>query len=115
MWGAIKGVIGSIFSSGKALEILDEVVLTKEEKAKLQIKMLAGYSQYKIAQRVLAFGFCGMYLLTIIICLVLHLFKQDITAITVIVDQFKLGYIVLTIVGFYFGGGFFESKNRKDT
>jgi len=39
--------------------------------------------------------------------------NSDITAVQEIISAFKIDWIMLTIVGFYFGGGAFEGVLQK--
>jgi len=45
--------------------------------------------------------------------LVLLSFERDITQVQEIISAFKIDWICLTIVGFYFGGGEFEGVMNK--
>jgi hypothetical protein len=45
--------------------------------------------------------------------LVLFFLNKDITAIQDLITAFKIDWIMLTIVGFYFGGGAFEGVINK--
>ena len=45
--------------------------------------------------------------------LVLYFMGRDIDAVQDIVETFKINWICLTIIGFYFGGGAFEGILSK--
>jgi hypothetical protein len=45
--------------------------------------------------------------------LVLFFMGRDITAVQELISAFKIDWIMLTIVGFYFGGGAFEGIASK--
>jgi hypothetical protein len=45
--------------------------------------------------------------------LALFFMDRDITAVQELITAFKIDWIMLTIVGFYFGGGAFEGITSK--
>ena len=84
-----------------------------EARNKAKTDLLTSYAPFKVAQRYLAlifgFTFVGSYLM------VLSLFfsNKDVTEVTALITAFKIDWIMLTIVGFYFGGGAFEGLAAK--
>lgn len=142
------GIWKTLFDSGDTLSKATDAVIntgdklfyTDEERAEDRIKqreffptLLKAYEPFKIAQRVLAIWFSGLFGIAFIIGLGMSVFnmvatyKQTVAgvekgAIVIIslnplydlVEAFSLGMIMITIVGFYFFGGSLESlKKRK--
>ena len=119
------GILNTILGSGdvitKGLGLIDSLHTSDTElieaKTKAKTDLLTSYAPFKVAQRYLAlifgFTFVGSYLMV----LVLFFMGRDIAAIQEIISAFKIDWIMLTIVGFYFGGGAFEgianNKNKK--
>lgn len=117
MFSAIFGAIKGIFSSGSVIEAatrgIDKAVFTEQEKKELHLNSLPLYEPFKLAQRVLAFMFVGVYLLTFSsygILLVLD--SAHAYQILDSVSQFQLHNIVWTIVAFYFAGGTINSVRQ---
>lgn len=131
------GILANIFGSGKVVEkgldLIDSVHTSDTEeiraRSKAKTDLLAAYAPFKIAQRVLAILFASVFLGCFIVCLVAVLIALSqgatvmndgggvqlptVTAITALMGAFKLPWIMLTIVGFYFGGGAFEGFQER--
>jgi hypothetical protein len=115
------GILSKILGSGdvisKGLDLIDSMHTSDTEaieaKTKAKTDLLTSYAPFKVAQRYLAlifgFTFVGSYLMV----LVLFFTNSDITAVQEIISAFKIDWIMLTIVGFYFGGGAFEGVLQK--
>jgi hypothetical protein len=71
------------------------------------------YAPFKVAQRYLALIFGFTFVASYLMVLVLFFLNKDITAIQDLITAFKIDWIMLTIVGFYFGGGAFEGVINK--
>jgi hypothetical protein len=71
------------------------------------------YAPFKVAQRYLALIFGFTFVASYRMVLVLFFLNKDITAIQDLITAFKIDWIMLTIVGFYFGGGAFEGVINK--
>ena len=101
--GILSTILGSGDVIGKGLELIDSMHTSDEE-------MIA---PFKVAQRYLAlmfgFTFVGSYLMV----LMLFFMNRDISAVQEIISAFKIDWITLSIVGFYFGGGAFEGVLSK--
>lgn len=109
--------------------MLDNAFYTDQEKATnalegtktwLEIqKVIAGENSLRsITRRVIAWAFVGEFLLVLNVCLICVLFKPDkVKDVVSIVSAFQLGWIVLTIVAFYFGtyglGQLFQSRKKE--
>lgn len=115
-------ILAKIFGSGDVitagLKLIDDMHTSTEEeiqaKSKARIDLLQAYAPFKIAQRYLAV----MFTVTFISCFVLVLSmtlagKGDINAVKIVLSDFYIGEIMLTIVFFYFGGGAFEGVVGK--
>lgn len=119
--GILTTILGSSDVITKGLGLIDSLHTSDTElieaKTKAKTDLLTSYAPFKVAQRYLAlifgFTFVGSYLMV----LVLFFIGRDIAAIQEIISAFKIDWIMLTIVGFYFGGGAFEGlankKNKK--
>jgi len=110
------GILASILGSGdvitKGMSLIDSMHTSDAEmveaRTKAKTDLLASYAPFRLAQRYLAlifgFTFVGSYLMV----LVLFFLGRDITQVQEIISGFKIDWIMLTITGFYFGGGAFE-------
>tara|TARA_B110000259_G_scaffold152568_1_gene172570 strand:+ start:17 stop:385 length:369 start_codon:yes stop_codon:yes gene_type:complete len=115
------GTLSKIFGSGdvisKGLDLLDSLHTSAPEmieaKTKAKVDMLSAYAPFKIAQRFLALMFGATFIISYFIVLVLFFLERDLTQIQEIITSFKIDWIMLTIVGFYFGGGAFEGIVEK--
>jgi hypothetical protein len=95
--------------------MLDNAFYTDQEKAAdsregmkiwLEIqKVIAGENSLRsITRRVIAWAFVAQFLLALNVCLVCVLFWSDkVDDVISVISAFQLGWIVLTIVAFYFG------------
>jgi hypothetical protein len=108
MW--LVNIFKSIFSSSPIVDAtlkgVDKALFTEQERAEMHRDNLKNYEAYKIAQRVLAFGFTGLYMFIFLVYVTL-LIMDSAHAYQILdaVDKFYLNYIQLSIVIFYFGGG----------
>jgi len=120
----IFGILGSILGNdkvmSKGMELIDDAFESDEEKreskTKAKIDLLKAYAPFKVAQRYLALSFMVMYGISFFLVLGLTLFgtaAEQIDAIFDVLDQFKVGWIVMAIVSFYFGAGLAESVGRS--
>jgi len=124
------GIFSKIFGTDtiikKGMDLVDEAFYTDEEKAddkqkmaslkiNNKIKLLEAYAPFKVAQRYLAVLFAIVFLGTYIITLVMYFLNEDIKGLVEVMKLFSIDWIMLTIVAFYFGGGFMESKKRNET
>jgi|TARA_B100001964_G_C14138689_1_gene556362 hypothetical protein len=112
------GIIAKILGSGdvlaKGLELIDDAFESEEEKreskAKAKIDLMKAYAPFKLAQRYIALLFTCTFLACFFIVLIMTLMGVGDTAEVVsIMAEFKIGWIMTTIVLFYFGGGLVES------
>ncbi|MFQ3255696.1 MAG: hypothetical protein ACI9W7_000154 [Porticoccaceae bacterium] len=115
--GILSTILGSGDVIGKGLDLIDSMHTSETEaieaKTKAKTDLLTSYAPFKVAQRYLAlmfgFTFVGSYLMV----LMLFFMNRDISAVQEIISAFKIDWITLSIVGFYFGGGAFEGVLSK--
>lgn len=113
-------VLGKIFGSGdvisKGIDLIDSMHTSTEEeiaaKTKAKTDLLSAYAPFKLAQRYLALMFTAVFLFIMINGIVGALYGWvDMAAVEEakkFASDMWLGEIMITIVGFYFGGGAFE-------
>jgi hypothetical protein len=114
------GILNTIFGSGdvieKGLELIDDFhtsdIEKVEAKNKAKIDLMQAYAPFKIAQRYMALMFGGTYISTYLIVIGMTFMGQDVTQVKDILQEFQIDWIMLTIVGFYFGGGIADSILR---
>jgi hypothetical protein len=118
------GVLSTILGSGdvisKGLNLIDDMHTSQEEeivaKTKAKTDLLASYAPFKVAQRYLALIFGLTFVASYVMVLALFFLEKDVAQVQEIISAFKIDWIMLTIVGFYFGGGAFEGilDKRKE-
>lgn len=130
LWTGIKTIFSS--SPDKALDaakgvgnFIDESFFTDQEKSEAHMKLLDWKLRWlhatqgmNLARRVLSYMFCGTFIGTFILCIISllmgHFLGQDvmplIDKIIELAEAFKLGYITITIVVFYYGKGILEGN-----
>ena len=96
----------------------DALVYTDEEKAKAlqlktdtKLKMLDKFEPFKIAQRYLAFGFALNFIFAFWVGVAMLFMGETefLTKYLELISIFQLGWIMIAIVSFYFGGGFLNT------
>lgn len=125
-------ILNNIFGSGdvvkKGLDLIDEAWTSDEEKAENKVTIiqakteakatiLNAYAPFKLAQRYLAMMFTFVFLFIMMNGVLGALYGWvDMVAVQEakkFANEMWLGEIMLTIVGFYFGGGLAESIKKK--
>ena len=116
-------LLGKLFNPRKLGESIisgvDKAILTNEEKLDYMQKMLVLYEPYKLAQRILAIMFSGVFLFVHLIVAITHFIYvlREVEAKAIIelytFNNDSLGTIVLIIIGFYFAGGVLEGTVRR--
>lgn len=128
----MTGILSSIFGTGevvkKGLELIDEAWTSDEEKADNEVKiieaktnakatLLNAYAPFKLAQRYLALMFTFVFLFIMMNGVLGALYgwvdMASVQEAKKFANEMWLGEIMLTIVGFYFGGGLAESFKKK--
>jgi hypothetical protein len=117
-------LLGKLFGSDKVVEkglaLIDDIHTSTEEeiqaKSKAKIAMLQAYAPFKIAQRYIALIFTAIFAFIMLNGVLGSLYGViDLNSVEKAKDfanSMWLGEIMLTIVGFYFGGGLAESIKR---
>ena len=112
-------LLGSGDIVSKGIELIDSFHTSETEaieaKTKAKTDLLESYAPFKVAQRYLALIFGFTFVASYILVLVLFFLGRDIAEVQEIINAFKIDWIMLTIVGFYFGGGAFEGVIGKKT
>jgi len=123
MWGVLAKIFGSgdVIKSG--IQLIDDIHTSTEEeiaaKTKAKTDMLSAYAPFKLAQRVIAFSFTFVYLVCFGLVLGFTLAENvsDADKVKQVLEDFQIGYAMLIILAFYFGGGAFEgvmnTKGKK--
>lgn len=114
--------IGSILGQGKVLEkgmdLIDDAFTSEEEsrasKTKAKIDLMKAYAPFKVAQRWIAIMFTANFILAFWTAVGIWAFGSpgSIEKFLEIMGVFQIGWIMMTIVIFYFGGGLTESIGR---
>lgn len=121
------GVLGKIFGSetviSKSIDLIDSFHTSTEEQieaaTKSKVALLEAYAPFKLAQRVLAFSFTFVYLSCFALVLGYTLMDQiaDADKVKEVLEDFQIGYAMLIILAFYFGGGaaegILQNRNRR--
>ena len=115
------GILASILGSGDVikagLDLIDDMHTSTEEeiqaKTKAKTDLLTAYAPFKVAQRYIAlmigFTYVGSFLLVLTMTL---MGGGDINEVRSVILEFQIAWIMLVIVGFYFGGGAFEGVKK---
>lgn len=118
------GIIGKLLGSGdvisKGFNLIDSMHTSKEEeiqaKNKAKIDLLSAYAPFKVAQRYLALMFSGVFIFIMLNGVLGALYgvieMENVNEAKKFANEMWLGEIMLAIVGFYFGGGLFESAKK---
>jgi hypothetical protein len=114
VWTFIKSIFSASGVVDSVTKGIDSAIFTDQEKKELHLKMLPHYEAFKLAQRVIAFLFCGLFAFSFLFYILLITFHVELEASNIIdaVKEFYLGEITLTIVAFYFGGGTIAELKR---
>jgi hypothetical protein len=119
------GILGKILGSGdvisKGIQLIDDMHTSTEEeiaaKTKAKTDLLGAYAPFKLAQRYLALMFTAMFIFIMANGVLGSLYGvvplENVEEAKKFANEMWLGEIMLTIVGFYFGGGIIESAKGK--
>lgn len=123
MFALLGKLFGSTDVIKSGIDLIDSMHTSTEEeiqaKTKAKTDMLSAYAPFKLAQRVIAFAFTFVYLMcfTLVLGFTLAGQEADATIIKQTLEDFQIGYAMLIILAFYFGGGAFEgvlnAKGKK--
>lgn len=122
----MSGLLGKIFGSGdvikSGIDLIDSFHTSTEEeiaaKTKAKVEIMNAYAPFKLAQRVIAFLFTGVYLTCFAMVLGFTLVDRvaDADKVQRVLEDFQIGWSMIVILGFYFGAGaaegFMERKKK---
>ena len=120
------GILAKILGSGdvikKGLSLIDDMHTSTEEeiaaKSKAKIDLLSAYAPFKVAQRWLALMFTAVFVFIMLNGVLGALYglidMENVNEAKAFANEMWLGEIMLAIVGFYFGGGLFESARKTN-
>jgi hypothetical protein len=112
LFGNIKKILGGGDVLSKGLELIDSFHTSDTElievKTKAKLDLLAGYAPFKVAQRYLALIFAFTFVASYLLVMTMVLRGMEAEDVFGVITAFKIDWIMLTIIGFYFGGGAFE-------
>lgn len=115
------GILSTIFGTGdviaRGIDLIDKKFPSDAQMIEAQTKaktdLLSSYAPFKVAQRYLALIFALTFVSSYLLVLVLNFTGGSLENVMEILQTFKIDWIMLTIVGFYFGGGAFEGVLGK--
>jgi predicted metal-dependent phosphotriesterase family hydrolase len=115
------GILKTIFGSGdvisKGFDLIDDMHTSDTEmieaKTKQKTDLLNAYAPFKIAQRYLAVMFGLTYIVTYVLVMTMVFMGRDVSDVKDVMAEFQIGWIMLTIIGFYFMGGAAEGVMNK--
>lgn len=121
MFATIFGTIATILGNGsvleKGMELIDDAYTSDEEaresKTKAKIDLMKAYAPFKVAQRWIAIMFTVNFLAAFWAAVGIWAWGGDLDGFLSILTAFSIGWIMLAIVTFYFGGGLSESIGRS--
>lgn len=111
------GILSKILGAGDVIkegfQLIDDLHTSNEEelaaRSKAKTDLLNAYAPFKIAQRYLALMFGVTFLFSFFLVLIMTLAGQGNSKdVMEVLSAFYIGEIMLTIIFFYFGGGFAE-------
>jgi len=117
IFGAIASILGSPGVIDKGMDLIDDAFETDAEKvearAKAKIDLMKAYAPFKVAQRYLALMFASTFLFSFFLVLGMTLAgKGEVDQVFIVLEHFKIPWIMIAIVTFYFGGGLVDSVGR---
>ena len=117
--GILSTILGSKDVIKGGIDLIDSFHTSKEEEIEAKVRgkvdLLNAYAPFKVAQRYLALLFTFTFLGSFVLVLGLTIYGGGSTEdIKTILSEFYIGEIMLTIIVFYFGGGFLESRSKKE-
>lgn len=111
--GILATILGAKDIIKGGFDLIDDMHTSEEERieagTKAKVNLLEAYAPFKIAQRLLALIFAVTFVGSFLLVLVMTLMgNTNIDNVREVISEFYVGIIMLTIIGFYFGGGAFE-------
>jgi len=122
MIGILAKILGSGDVISKGIDLIDSIHTSKEEeivaKNKAKIELLSAYAPFKLVQRYLAIMFTAVFIFIMLNGVLGALYgvinMENVNEAKAFANEMWLGEIMLAIVGFYFGGGLFESARKTN-
>lgn len=110
-------LLGSTDIIKAGIDLVDDMHTSTEEeiaaKSQARVDLMNAYAPFKVAQRLLALMFTVTFLLCFVMVLGMTLAGiGEADDVRNILSEFWIGEIMLTIVGFYFGGGMLEGASN---
>ena len=116
MMGILANILGTGDIVKEGFKLIDSMHTSKEEEivatTKAKTDLLSAYAPFKVAQRYLAIVFAFTFTLSFFLILGMTLAGYDTAAAREVILEFQIGWIMLLILGFYFGGGAFEGVKK---
>ena len=116
MGSILSNIFGSSEIINRGLSMIDDLNYSDAEKAddknKHKIALMDAYKPFKIAQRYIALMFTFIYLFSYLLVLFMSILEYNIAPIQQTIEMFKISWIEITIITFYFGGGLVNSIRR---
>lgn len=112
---SVDNIVNAVIDTGDALVYTDEERAKAEQlKIDTKLKMLPLFEPFKIAQRYIAFAFTFTFIFSFFIGVSL-LFIDDnlLKKFLDLVSVYQLGWIMLSIIAFYFGSTLIPSRKGK--
>jgi len=109
----IQLLVGTKEGIKNRLYLIDELDIPEENKIEMRIEVFSFYTPFKLMQRYIAVFLILTYVIALIIAIVYQSLGLSFKDIIAIITAFQLGYIVLSIVTFYFTGGAISSLKNK--
>tara|TARA_R110000764_G_scaffold67319_1_gene140052 strand:- start:749 stop:1144 length:396 start_codon:yes stop_codon:yes gene_type:complete len=128
MFGFIKSIFSSkpdkVFEAAAGVgNWIDEQQFTDQEKSQAsfkaldyKLKWLNATQGMNLARRYIAMMFCITFLLSFIVCLIRIIINNPLDMVDQVIalcEAFKIGYITMTIIIFYYGKGIAENIGAK--
>ena len=116
MWTATAGLFAKIFGSSKvingAVDGIDKMFYTDEERAEQKVKLLSAFEPFKLALRFLSMIIAIPYVLMVMALFTTMYFDLDTTMqFALLKDTLTLPFTV--VLGFYFADGIGIFKGKK--
>ena len=108
---SVDNIVDAVIDTGDALIYTDEEKAKAEQlKVDTKLKMLPLYEPFKLAQRYIAFAFTGTFILAFWVGILIYmLLPEYLDGYLKLINVFEMGWIMLAIISFYFGGGLINS------
>lgn len=115
------GVLATILGGGdiikEGFKLIDSMHTSETEAIEANTKsktdLLSAYAPFKVAQRYLALMFGFNFTFSFFLILGMTLAGYDTSEAREVILEFQIGWIMLLILGFYFGGGAFEGVKNS--